>query len=442
MVAQNGPRGLERLKFLKRMQGPQILDAMSELWQRFGDTVALPMPFGRSIWLLNDPDDVMVVLQKQAKRFAKGKALATFKLLLGEGVATAEREEWVRHRRLAQPEFARRSLESYTPIIVRTVAEHRRRWQALGRIDDAAPLLLALTQDVIGRILLGADLGPQLDPIREAWESSMAFVLRRTNALLPLPLAWPLPAHRRFLRGAKVIRGCVEGLIEEPSRSANPFIARLRSAAGDGAPDHSAIVSQVLNILFAGHETTASGLGSALLLVLRHPAVAAGIRAELQTVLGRGAPHHAALERQVYLRKVVYETLRLCPPVALFPREALEEVELSAGPVPRGATIILSPYLLHRQPKLWPDPERFDPDRFTSPKLIAPPHFFAFGAGGRACVGDELAINIMILALSEIFRSGAVELDETRPIGLVYAGTLRPERLPLRLRRRDAARAA
>jgi cytochrome P450 len=150
---------------------------------------------------------------------------------------------------------------------------------------------------------------------------------------------------------------------------------------------------------------------------------------ELHRVLGQAAPGYAALEKQVYLRQIVYETLRLFPPVSIFVREALEEAELPTVSLPKGATVMLSPYVIHRQPELWKDPERFEPERFDTQRRIEPPYFWAFGAGARICAGDQFAINAMMLVLSDLFQNLDFELDTSRLAGLHFNGTLRPSPL-------------
>lgn len=443
-MRQPGPRGLEKLRLLRRLQSPGIVEAICDVRRVYGDTAVVSLPFGRSLHFLNDPDDVMTILVRQARKFVKGKGLETFKLLIGEGVATADGARWLRDRRLALPSFDRRSLESYAAAILNTVEEHRRAWLAAGPgALDLNALLPPLTHDLLARLLLGVTLGPALMPLQQAWGEAMAFVLRRSNAPARLPLAWPLPSHRRFRRNARRIRDAIGRVIASapPPQGENgpqPFLSRLLDANAALGLDREALIDQILNLLFAGHDTTAYGLSSALYLILAHPPVHARILAEIEEALdGQAAPSHAALARLPLLRKAVYESLRLYPPVSIFVRQALEAVPLSAGVLPKGAIILLSPFVLHRHPRVWRDPERFDPDRFASRALMAPPRFFAFGAGGRTCLGDELAVEAMMLILADLFRALELELDRSEPARLAFTGTLRPApvRMQARLRR-------
>jgi cytochrome P450 len=434
----SGPRGLEKLRLILRLQGPEILDAVFGLWKAHGDTVVVSLPFGQTLYFINDPADVMEILHKRGKKFIKGKALETFKLLIGNGVATSEQDEWVYHRRTVQPNFNRASLETYAPTVLRTIADHRRRWLAAGDgFQDFNKLLPWVSLDVVARTLLGADLSAELEELQRTWDTAMAFVVRRTYALARFPLGWPLPSHRRFNRAVRVIRNRVDSAVEREMRGKgssdpNTFLARLLRSDVAGKLTKQEVSDQILNVLFAGLETTANALSSTLNLMLSHPDVHAKVLAELNSIVGSNPPTYAALEKQWYLRQVVHEALRLYPPVSIFVREALEPVELSAGILPKGAIVMLSPFVVHRQPKLWDEPEQFKPERFTSMSLMGPPHFFAFGAGGRTCPGDQFAINEMMFVLTDIFQNLVLELDTSRPVGLTFNGTLRSD--PLRIR--------
>jgi cytochrome P450 len=434
-----GPRGMERIHLIKRLTEPKIVDAVADLWKTYGDTAAVSLPFGRTRYFLNDPADVMDVLVSRSKKFTKGKDLETFKLLIGHGVTNSEQGDWVQHRRMVQPNFHHKILESYVPTVLQVVKEHRNRWLEAGdSFQDFNVLFPQLSQDIVARTMLGADLSSQLEQMHRAWDGAMDFVLARTFTLVPFPIGWPLPSHRRFNRAARFIRDTVDAVIAQRmeknvSADSNTFLARLLRSNEAGELTSVQVREQALNLLFAGLETTANGLSSALCLILRHPHVQQKLLAELRAVLGKEPPSYHTLEKQPYLRQVVYETLRLYPPVCIIPRETLEEVELSTVVLPRGAAVMVSPYVIHRHPKLWSYPERFEPERFNSPSLMKPPYFLAFGAGARACVGDQFAINEMMLVLSDIFQNLHPEMDTSRPIGFFFNGTLRPQPMSIRV---------
>lgn len=435
-----GPRGIERIRLIKRLTEPKILDAVSGLWRTYGDTAAVELPFGRTLYFLNDPADVMDVLVKRSKKFIKGKNLETFKLLIGHGVATSEQSDWVQHRRMVQPNFHHKILQSYVPTVLQVVKQHRNRWLEAGDgFQDFNVLFPQLSLDVVARTMLGADLSSQLEQMHHAWDAAMDFVLARTFTSVPFPIGWPLPNHRRFNRSARFIRDTVDAVIAQQKEKnadadSNTFLARILRSNAAGELTRVQIREQVLNLLFAGLETTANALSSALYLILSHPNVRQKLTAELRAVLGKESPSYHTLEQQPYLRQVVYETLRLYPPVCIIPREALEEVELSRVVLPPGAAVITSPYVIHRHPELWSDPERFEPERFNSPSLMQPPYFLAFGAGGRTCVGDQFAINEMMLVLSDIFQNLHPEMDTSHPIEFFFNGTLRPQPMRVRLK--------
>ena len=433
-----GPRGFDNLRYLRRIQGPEILEAVVDLWKAYGDTSVISLPFGRSLYFIHSPPDVMEILVRQAKKFIKGKALDTFKLLIGNGVVVSDKEVWVRQRRQVQPNFHHHSLGNYAPAVMETVAEYRAAWLLRDTFQDFDRLLPQLAQAIIARTLLGADLSHQLGEIQSNWDEAMAFVARRTNAIVRLPLGWPLPGHRRFAKSRELIRDAVARLVHQqvdnPASSGSNTLLKRMLRDHSGEISHEELVTQILNVLFAGHETTGNGLSSALLFTLTHPDVRERIMKELDEVLAGKAPSYAFLEKQIYLRQVVYETLRLQSPVSLFVREATENVTLSACALPKGAIVMLSPHILHRHPALWSEPEKFDPDRFKDPVASAPPAFLAFGAGGRTCVGDQFAIDTMMLVLSDIFQNLDLELDRSRTFQVSYFnGTFKPHPLNIRV---------
>jgi len=449
-VRPPGPRGLERIAYVRRLCTPQILDAVLELWNAYGDTAAISLPFGQTLYFLHNPLDVMEVLRKQGKKFIKGRGLETFKILIGHGVATSENQEWVRHRRMVQPNFYHRNLSGYTAAILQAAAYHRQHWlTSEPGFQDFNFMSSLLSLDIVARTLFGAHLASELKQLHRAWDGALDFVLARTCAPVRLPLGWPLPGHRRFRQSAAFIRDTVDHLIEQQMSGTGPagpdtVLARLLSCDSAQTFSPAEIREQTLNILFAGHETTASGLSSALYLILTHPNVRRKFMAELHMVHGQAPPVYAALGKQTYLRQIVCETFRLFPPVAIFVREALEEVELPTVVLPKSATVMLSPYVVHRQRELWDDPERFEPERFDSQMRIEPPYFLAFGAGARTCAGDQFAINAMMLVLSDMFQNLDFELDPSRPAGLFFNGMLRPSPLHVRVhqKRQPQARLA
>ncbi|MBV9863358.1 MAG: cytochrome P450 [Alphaproteobacteria bacterium] len=442
----SGPTGVEKLRYVLRLRGAGTLDALFALWQAYGDTARIALPFLPPLYAVNDPADVMVVLRKQADRFVKGRALRLFNELIGDGVVTAEGERWRDHRRAVQPYFAKESLASYGPAVCRVVAEHRSRWLRLAEgFDDFNPLLRDLAQDVIARALLGAQPCRELSEVQQAWARGMAVVVRRSNAVLRLPRWLTWRSHRRYRRARHELRSAVDRLIRRhlaPGRGPEPGTVLAHSLAEyrDGRLGEYEIRNRVLNLLFAGHETLAGGLASALFLILAHPPVRDRVLAELRNVLRDEPPEYGLLRRQPYFRQTILETFRLYPPVPIFVREATGPVELSAGTLPRGAIVLLSPYIMHRHPELWKDPEQFDPDRFAMPGLLAPPRFFAFGAGGRTCLGNEFAVNHIMLILGDLLQRLHIELDQSAAAGLAFDGILRPA--PIKLRVRAAAESA
>jgi cytochrome P450 len=194
---------------------------------------------------------------------------------------------------------------------------------------------------------------------------------------------------------------------------------------------------QILAFLFAGHETTASNIGFTLWKILENPEIEQKVREELQSVLGSEAPSYETLFRLTYLRKVVYEALRLYPAASMFVRQAVSDVEVAGHRFRKGSLFILAPYVIHRRPELWPDPLRFDPDRFNEPPNSGETtRYFAFGAGPRVCIGEQFAVLEAQLVIARLLQTLDLKLVPGEPVRELFRGTLQPSGLTVAVSRR------
>jgi cytochrome P450 len=456
-----GPKGFGSFHYLNRIRRVGILDALVELWRDFGDLVRFQTPFGPLLYFVYDPQDVQQILLKDARKFIKGKAVEPFKLLVGNGLSVTENNVWLAQRRLVQPSFHMKSLEGYGPTMIATVKLHRERWisgmelSGERRIFDFNKAMSELTHDIVARTLLGKDLGPRLDTLQSSWSTALTFIVKRANQIIQLPLWLPLPSHLRFNRAMRTVTGTVDqiikdqlegrGSVDQTTLLARMLAARKADSQAQVAPPVTAhtpaetasstglltdrdIRDQVLNFLFAGHETTANAMAWSTYLILQNPPVKEKLLLELQQVLAGRTPNFQQLAELKYLRQVMFEALRVYPPVSMFVREALEEVQVGKYKIPKGAVVIISPFVMHRRPDLWKDGERFHPERFDDPATrTTPPAFLAFGAGGRACVGDNFAVNEMMVVMADLLQNIDFALNPQVPVKMHFNGTLRPE---------------
>ncbi len=275
-----------------------------------------------------------------------------------------------------------------------------------------------LTMSIISKAIFGVDLGQAAREVSDAFHAAFAFVTARTMSALALPMTWPLPAHRRFQRDLALIDTFVHNQIAaEPQRvPAKIACSRCLLQARDdetGAPmSEKQVRDEVVTLFLAGFETTARSLTWGWYLLSRHPQVMAQLAAEVETVLGGRAPTVADLHNLTYTRRVVDEVLRLYPPTALLGRQTVADDIIGGYPIPAGAIVMLVPFLTHRHPAVWIDPERFDPERFRPDAMSDRPKsaYIPFITGPRVCLGNNFALMEMVLA----FAMTATRFDITR----------------------------
>jgi cytochrome P450 len=442
-----GPRGLPLAGMLLAVRRDPIgvfLDAA----KRFGDVAHLKIA-SRHGYLITNPRDVRHVLQDNARNYHKSPLYEKLRLSLGNGLLTSEDDFWLRQRRIAQPAFHRHRIASLAGVMAEAARDAAAHWDALAagrRPVDVAEEMMHITRTVVVRALLGADLGPFASKVDAAWtvmnrhigESFWAFGL--TDGL-------PTPRQRRFHRARAVLQSAVDYLIAErrrrPSDGAD-LLSMLMSArdeeTGDAMTDHQLRV-EVTTFLLAGQETTSLALTWTWYLLSQHPDVRVRLEAELDAALGGRPPEFEDLANLPYVRMVIDESMRLYPPAWGFSRQALADDEVGGFRLPRGWLAFVIPYVLHRHPAYWDEPERFDPDRFSAARSASRPKFIyiPFGAGPRQCIGTHFALleaHLIVATLAQRFRLRLVPGHRVEPWPLI---TLRPRfGMPMTIEQRAA----
>jgi cytochrome P450 len=397
------------------------------------------------MYLVTDPDLVQQVFTTYASRVRKGRILEGARVILGDGLLTAEGEHHRRQRRLIQPAFHSERLEGYARIMTRRGAETADRWGD-GEVIDVFHEMSALTTGVVSEALFGAEL--REDEFRRV-EEALVDVFRGFD-LLVLPfsgLRMRLPSRtmRRFRAAKAELERIVDGVIAErraDGRDRGDLLSMLLAAqdAEDGAGmTDEEVRHEVMTLFAAGLETTANALTFAWHLLARHPESEARLRAEAGA-LG-GDPGLGDVARLPYAERVLNEALRLYPPGWMLARRCVEELPLGDYLIPVDGLVLMPPYLMHRDPRFWPEPERFDPDRWAE-GAGAPPHrfsYFPFGAGPRKCIGASFAAIEATLLLAVIARRVRLEALSDEPLELQPQITLRPRgSVPMRVRREPA----
>jgi cytochrome P450 len=413
---------------------------------RFGDVVYYKIGPRRG-YLLTNPDDVRHVLQDNARNYHKSPLYDKLRLFLGNGLLTSEDDLWLRQRRIAQPAFHRQRVTALAGVMAEAARDAAAGWQTFasaGRPVDVDEEMMRLTRTVVVRALLGADLGPFTSTIDEAW----AIVNQHVGeSFWSLGFAdkWPTPKNRRFQAARAVLRGAVDHVITErrrnPSDSAD-LLTMLMSArdeeTGEAMSDEQLRV-EVTTFLLAGQETTSLALTWTWYLLSQNPRARQRLEDELDTVLDGRPPEYPDLANLPYLRMVIDESMRLYPPAWGFSRQALADDRLGGFRLPRGWLAFVIPYVLHRLPAFWTDPEAFDPGRFSPERSADRPKFayIPFGAGPRQCIGNQFALietQLIVATFAQAYRLQLIPRHNAEPWPLI---TLRPRYgMPMIIERR------
>lgn len=381
------------------------LDYLRRGFERFGDVWAIPPGGGAEsatrggglpVWVLNDPAAIHEILTRRQPRYGKGVGFERVKMLLGDGLIVSDGEHWRRRRQMLQPAFTRPSIAAATGLI-RTCIENRADVWAR-HAETGEPMDVQEEANRLGlRIILRSVFGDDLERL-DAREGGNPFHMIVDNPARDLMFAM------RFRQLWPVVRELAEARRASGDPAAPDFLGRYLAATDRESGAHldmTGLVDEIMTLVVAGHETTATTIAWAWSLLVRHPAVQGELRAEVAATVGAAAPGAEDLRRLDLAHRIVHETLRLYPPVWMFTRRALEDDELAGYPVPAGTQILLTPYLLHRHPAHWPDPERFDPGRIPA-SGIAPVRgaYIPFSSGPRRCAGDLFALNVVVQHLA------------------------------------------
>jgi len=422
------------------------LGLLTRLAREYGD-VARFKAGPLSVYLLSHPEHVRDLLVTNHAGFKKGRALQRAKRLLGEGLLTSEGEFHRRQRRLALPAFHRQRINAYGRVMVEYAEATSERWRD-GLTLDISEEMMRLTLAVVGKTLFDAEVESDADEVGRALTEVMNLF-----GYLMLPFSellehLPLPPRQRFLRARARLDAVIYRIIEERRRSAadrGDLLSTLMHAVdeeGDrtGMTDEQ-LRDEMMTIFLAGHETTANALTWAWFLLSENPEAEARLHEELDAVLAGGrAPTPEDVPALRYTEMVVAETMRLYPPAWVLGRFALEDYEVAGYRIPRGSLVLVSQYVVQRDPRFFPDPERFDPGRWTPEAKAARPHFsyFPFGGGPRRCVGEGFAWTEAVLILAALARRWRVRLVEPRAVEVRPRITLRPGEggVPVRLEER------
>jgi cytochrome P450 len=437
-----GPRGqilLGNLPELMRDRTGFLLSCARD----HGDFV--PLRFGpRRAVFINHPDAIAAVLVAGSRTFGKPYILRTDRFRFGDARLGSEGDFW-RQQRVAEPSFHRDRLAAYAETMIAATERMLDSWRD-GETRDILPEMMRLALQIVGETLFGTDLTDEAERVGSSLATMMDEFVSRLGLLFLVPERLPTPGNLRLRRARRQLVATMDGVVARRRASGEDrgdlLGLLLRAANGAGAAADQQIRNQAMTFFLAGHETTALALTWTWYLLSQHPAVEANLLAELDAVLGGHPPTPADLPRLVYTEWIVKEALRLYPPIWAMGRIALDDANLGGHPISRGTVILLSQWAMHRDPRWFDAPERFDPDRWADgfAKRLPRYAYFPFGGGPRGCIGSRFAMMEAVLILATVAQRFRLTLAPGHPVVPLASITLRPQHgLQMILHRRPDA---
>ncbi len=421
-----------------------LLGMLLRTTQAAGDIAVFRLG-SQTLAVINDADLAHAVLVEQAAAFEKAPNLTiAWQPVLGNGLLTCSNTFHRQERRLLAPAFHTQRIVTYAQTMARLADQVQGEWPD-GAVIDVHTAMLQLTLAIVGQTLFAADLLAEANELGQEIGTVMREVERQFQRYGGLVNTGQVPHSRRFGRAVARLDALVTSLIAAHRQPSDADAAAdvtegdtpqdlltllLYARYTDGTPmAEQQIRDEVMTMFLAGHETTANALTWAWYLLAQHPEAEARLHGEVDCVLDGRVPTAGDLAQLPYTLRVLKETLRLYPPAHLLLRQVVQPIELGGYTLTAGSLVVVSPYTLHRRPDYFPEPERFDPDRFTSERERALPRFayLPFGGGPRTCIGNQFALMEGHIMLATLARQVKFALAERRPVQPEPLITLRPK---------------
>jgi len=432
-------------------------ETLMAITNKYGDIAHFK--FGRQhVYLLNNPQFIEDVLVKNHKNFTKSRGLQVSKRLLGEGLVTSEGEYHDRQRRIIQPAFLPNLVKKYGEIVTTHSVNMCRDWKDEEKLDIHKSMI-NLTSSIISKAVLGSDIqsaeGSQVgDDLLTCAEYFNRLLMPFGELIEKIPI---LPMNKGFQKAKKRLDSIVFNMIQEHrNNTANErpksdllytLLEAQDSDAGIKRMTDTQLRDEVMTIFLAGHETTANALTWTFYLLSEYPSVEAKLYEELKSVLGNGngkgnggskqeangldlrIPTVDDIPNLEYTEKIVRESMRLYPPAWTLGRQAIDDYNLDGYVIPAKSIILMSQYVMHRNPKYFPEPDLFYPERWTRETRLELPRFsyFPFGGGIRGCIGEAFAWMEGILIVATVCRRWRMLHESNHKVELKPIITLRPK---------------
>ena len=429
---------------------PKLLPYVGVLWAARKDPLGFFLKVSREhgdfvrfdaglhpLFLVGNPDSIGQVLRHNYQNYKKSEFYYKVAPIFGEGMFVVEGERWRRKRQLAQPAFHQKVLKTFVRIMSEAAEEVMGRWEPAaesGQPIDVAREMMRVSLLIVIKAFFSTDFRGDISEMSRALTVLMRAGEQRIWSLFDFQYRLPTPANMRVARAKDTFDRTIFTLIENRRASnvvrddlLSMFLAADSEQTGDPVTNQE-LRDDLMTLIIAGHETTAMSIAWAFYLMSKNPQVAHALKQELDTVLGGRTPTFEDLSKLEYTTMVVQESMRIYPPFWSMSRTAIEDDELDGYHIPAGSSLMLCPYVVHRNPAYWENPEGFDPERF-SPARSARQHefaYFPFGGGPRSCIGRHFAMmeaQIVLAVLAQRYRLDMVPGHPVEPQAMI---SLRP----------------
>ena len=410
----NGPKNNLFIDGAEKLQ-KQPIEFMVEMNKNYPDISTWKL-LHLNIVLLTDPKLVRYVLQTNQKQYKKSSQYESLKLIIGEGLVTSEAEMWKKQRKLIQPVFHREYIHSLFGDMLHSTNEMISEWKEKLKTDsdiDMSEEMMKITLQIIGKTMLSVDVKAEA----KAVDVSLSYLLREVNKktmqAINLPLWVPVPSNFKFKKEMKVLDGIIYKIINERRKTAaqkgdllDILMASKYEDTGETMPDEL-LRDEVMTIFLAGLETTANALAWTFYLISQNPEVYKKLKEEIKTIVGDGEITFQHLQQLKYTKACLNESMRLYPPIWLIGRRALEDNMIGDYLIKKDTDLFITPYIVHRHPDYWKNPEAFDPDRWETKEVQEMDKFayFPFAAGPRMCIGNNFALFEADIIITKVIQN-------------------------------------
>lgn len=403
-------------------------DFLSDLRDQYGKLLQFPIPKPLT-YLVSDPAWVDYVLRTNAKNYGKATIqYRTLALVTGYGLLAADNTAWREQRRMLQPAFHH---DVVAGVVQHSVAATS---QVLSKLDNSVNTeidldheMMQLALNVVGSALFGSDFQLRAKSVVSATLKGLDVVVSRARTPIFPPKWVPTPLNLKLQRANKTLERAVDQIVTaaEQTPQLNTISQLLVTELSAGNITRSQVRDELVTFIVAGHETVASALSWALHLLSLNQDVQHRLAAEAVEVLGQRDPEFADYAKLKYAKAVFNEAMRLYPPAWVLTRNAIAADEIDGVEIAPGSLIVISPWVVHRDKTAWPDPTKFDPDRFLTEDRIPSGAFIPFGLGNRMCIGRDFAMFEGVIALAMLARK--FKFDPVNKIVPLPSVTVRPK---------------